>query len=100
MKKFLNNNIFSLLSKISKELDIETFVVGGFVRDCLIGKKRKLTDIDIVCNEKATDFDKAVLSKIEEGQPISTSLGTAPVAQLQPRASYLWQLPSSLPREC
>ena len=40
MKKFLNNNIFSLLSKISKELDIETFVVGGYVRDCLIGKKK------------------------------------------------------------
>ena len=38
MKKFLNNNIFKL-SKISKELDIETFVVGGYVRDCLIGKK-------------------------------------------------------------
>ena len=30
MKKFLNNNIFSLLSKISKELDIETPKIIAF----------------------------------------------------------------------
>ena len=78
MKKFLNNNIFSLLSKISKELDIETFVVGGYVRDCLIGKKRKLTDIDIVCNHKATDLAKQIANQLKtKNISIYKNFGTA-----------------------
>ena len=78
MKKFLNNNIFSLLSKISKELDIETFVVGGYVRDCLIGKKRKLTDIDIVCNERATDLAKQIAKQLKtKNISIYKNFGTA-----------------------
>ena len=78
MKKFLNNNIFSLLSKISKKLHIETFVVGGYVRDCLIGKKRKLTDIDIVCNEKATDLAKQIAKQLKtKNISIYKNFGTA-----------------------
>jgi poly(A) polymerase len=39
--------IFSLLSKISEEKKIPTFLVGGYVRDKLL--KRPSMDIDIVC---------------------------------------------------
>lgn len=43
----LNNKIFEVISKASKELNIESYVIGGFVRDLLLGRDFK-KDIDIV----------------------------------------------------
>ena len=49
LKKSLKNPIFSIISKISDELNYPTFVVGGWVRDLLINRKQQQTDIDFVC---------------------------------------------------
>jgi putative nucleotidyltransferase with HDIG domain len=46
-KTALNNKIFEVISKASKELNIESYVIGGFVRDLLLGRDFK-KDIDIV----------------------------------------------------
>ncbi|MGC9341235.1 MAG: hypothetical protein ACP5E3_00895, partial [Bacteroidales bacterium] len=46
MKKCLNDNIFKLISGIASEKNYEVYVIGGFVRDCLLNKSCK--DIDIV----------------------------------------------------
>ena len=43
--KFINHKIFQLLSELSEQLQIQTFVVGGFVRDCLLEKKSEFKDI-------------------------------------------------------
>lgn len=50
MKKInLSNNIFSVISKAGEALDYPVFVVGGYVRDQLLGIKKEHKDIDFVC---------------------------------------------------
>ena len=43
----LSNPIFQLISNVADELSLETYVIGGFVRDYLLQKKLP-KDIDIV----------------------------------------------------
>lgn len=42
----LNNNIFNIISLAANKLNVEAYVVGGYVRDVIIGRASK--DIDIV----------------------------------------------------
>ena len=42
----LKNPIFKLLSKVADELQLECYVVGGYVRDLIMNRPSK--DIDIV----------------------------------------------------
>ena len=58
--------IFSLISEAAEELDFPTYVVGGFVRDRLLGRTSK--DIDVVC----------VGSGIELATKLSEKLRPAP----------------------
>ena len=46
-KSALNNKIFAIISKASQELNIESYVIGGFVRDLILQRDFK-KDIDIV----------------------------------------------------
>jgi tRNA nucleotidyltransferase (CCA-adding enzyme) len=46
-KSALNNRIFEVIAKASQELNVESYVIGGFVRDFLLGRDFK-KDIDIV----------------------------------------------------
>ncbi len=46
-KEALNNPIFDTIAKASQELEIESYVIGGFVRDLLLHRSVK-KDIDIV----------------------------------------------------
>ncbi len=46
MKKHLQHPIFSVISEIADQLNQETYVIGGFVRDLIL--KRPSSDIDIV----------------------------------------------------
>lgn len=46
-KELKKNGIFQLISKCASDLNYDTYVVGGFVRDMLLKKNSK--DIDIVC---------------------------------------------------
>ena len=43
---YLDNPVFKLVSETAKELGVRAFVIGGYVRDCFLGKPNK--DIDIV----------------------------------------------------
>ena len=47
--KFLDKKIFYIVSKCADKLNYETYVVGGWVRDLLMGRIKKNTDIDFVC---------------------------------------------------
>lgn len=67
----LNNKIFVVISKASKELNIESYVIGGFVRDLLLGRDFK-KDIDIV----------AVGSGIELALKVSELLPNKPKVQV------------------
>jgi putative nucleotidyltransferase with HDIG domain len=46
-KSALNNKIFEVISQASQELNIDSYVIGGFVRDLLLERDFK-KDIDIV----------------------------------------------------
>ena len=70
-KSALQNTIFEVISKASVELNVESYVIGGFVRDLLLGRKVK-KDIDIV----------AVGSGIELALKVSELLPKKPKVQV------------------
>ena len=61
--KSLNLDIFRIISDSADELGIESFVVGGFVRDLILDKTLN-KDIDIMCVGSGIDLAKAVQKKI------------------------------------
>jgi len=56
-KEHLQNNIFKIISEVSKNQNIKSYVIGGYVRDIIIN--RKSNDIDIV-----TDGDGIMLAQL------------------------------------
>ncbi|WP_281239272.1 CCA tRNA nucleotidyltransferase [Flavobacterium praedii] len=70
-KEALNNKIFEVISKASQELNVESYVIGGFVRDLLLKRDFK-KDIDIV----------AVGSGIELALKVSELLPKKPKVQV------------------
>ena len=74
MKKFVDHEIFYLLSELSEKIQIKTFVVGGFVRDCLLNKQSELKDIDIVCLPSWREgFPKVLMEAASLGLPVITT---------------------------
>ena len=76
-KESLNNPIFSTISIVADELNYPTYVVGGWVRDLLLKRKRKIEDIDFVC----------IGSGIELAKNVCTKLGNKAVLKLDQRYS-------------
>jgi len=70
-KKALNNKIFEVISQATQELHIESYVIGGFVRDLLLERDFK-KDIDVV----------AVGSGIELALKVSELLPHKPKVQV------------------
>ncbi|WP_426094663.1 CCA tRNA nucleotidyltransferase [Flavobacterium sp. DSR2-3-3] len=70
-KEFLNNKIFEVISQASQELNVDSYVIGGFVRDLLLNRDFK-KDIDIV----------AVGSGIELALKVSQLLPNKPKVQV------------------
>ena len=70
-KSALKNKIFGIISKASQELNIDSYVIGGFVRDLILERDFK-KDIDIV----------AVGSGIELALKVSSLLPKKPKVQI------------------
>ncbi|QKJ64409.1 CCA tRNA nucleotidyltransferase [Flavobacterium sp. M31R6] len=70
-REALNNKIFEVISKASQELNVESYVIGGFVRDLLLNRNSK-KDIDVV----------AVGSGIELALKVSDLLPKKPKVQV------------------
>ncbi|MBG6111115.1 tRNA nucleotidyltransferase (CCA-adding enzyme) [Flavobacterium sp. CG_9.10] len=70
-KQALNNKIFEVISQASQELNIKSYVIGGFVRDLILKRDFK-KDIDIV----------AVGSGIELALKVSQLLPKKPKVQV------------------
>lgn len=64
VEKYLTNPIFRLVSEAASEMNVAAYVVGGFVRDLLLGKPSK--DIDIVVVGSGIDLAHLVAGKIKE----------------------------------
>ncbi len=70
-KEHLQSQIFSVIAEASQELGVESYVIGGFVRDLLLNRGSK-KDIDIV----------AVGSGIDLAQRVSQLLPKKPKVQI------------------
>ena len=62
MQKCLNDKIFKLISDTAEEEGVRVYVIGGFVRDCILGHPSK--DIDIVVVGSGIEFAKKVALKL------------------------------------
>lgn len=62
LSKHINNKFFRLITEASSELNYQSFVIGGFVRDILL--ERPSDDIDVVTIGSGIELAKKVASKI------------------------------------
>lgn len=70
-KEAISSEIFSIISKASKLLDVKSYVIGGFVRDFIL-KRGTAKDIDVV----------AIGSGIELAKKVSSLLPNKPKVQI------------------
>ncbi|HKK38269.1 MAG TPA: HD domain-containing protein [Cryomorphaceae bacterium] len=72
----LDMPIFKTLAEVADETGTEAYVIGGFVRDLLLG--RAVTDIDVVTVGDGIDFAQSVSAKLDN-QPVKVfkNFGTA-----------------------
>ena len=75
---FLKNPIFKIISRVAEEANVSAFVIGGFVRDCMIGREVK-KDIDIVVTGSGIEFARKVADALGQDIPIMyfKNFGTA-----------------------
>lgn len=73
----LTGPVFDLLRNAVAELDVRAFVIGGYVRDVILGRECK--DIDIVVEGSGIELAKKVASKLEKGTHVNIfkNFGTA-----------------------
>ena len=64
LNKHLTNPIFKIIAEVAEASKLETYVVGGFVRDILLKRKKNKTDIDFVCVGSGIDLAKQVSKKL------------------------------------
>ena len=60
---FLSHPVFPLVSRVAEQTGVRAFVIGGFVRDCFLG--RPTDDIDIVVEGSGIDFAMHVADAIK-----------------------------------
>jgi poly(A) polymerase len=75
MPQYLDKPVFRLVSDLSGELGVRAFVIGGYVRDCLLG--RPSSDIDIVVEGSGIDFAAAVGERSGRKVSYFRNFGTA-----------------------
>jgi poly(A) polymerase len=54
-KEFLEPEVFSIISDVAESVNIEVYVIGGYVRDCFLKRGAK-KDIDIVVKGNGIEF--------------------------------------------
>ena len=79
MYKFLEQDIFKLIKTCSDELNVDSYAIGGYVRDYIL--KRTSKDIDIVTIGKGIDLAEKIHQKLGEESNLSTfkNFGTAQI---------------------
>ena len=71
-----SNPVFSSVSKVAENLGLETYAVGGFVRDLILGRPCK--DVDFVCVGSGIELAQQVAIILGEQQvTIFKNFGTA-----------------------
>ena len=72
---FLDHKIFEIVSQVAKEQGVRAFVIGGYVRDCFLGRPSK--DIDIVVEGSGIALAEAVAERVHSNVSVFRNFGTA-----------------------
>jgi poly(A) polymerase len=75
MKQHVKHPIFSVISKLAGEQNLQVFAIGGFVRDILL--KRPSDDIDIVVIGNGISFAEIVAWQLKVKLSVFKNFGTA-----------------------
>ena len=73
--QYLERPIFKIVSKVAAERGVKAFAIGGYVRDCFLG--RHSSDIDIVVEGSGIDFATAVGEATHSKVSYFRNFGTA-----------------------
>ena len=63
-KGFLDAPIFGIVSEVAESIGVRAFVIGGYVRDCFLGRTND--DIDIVVEGSGIALAAAVADHIKK----------------------------------
>ena len=72
---YLDRPIFKIVSEAAAEKGVRAFVIGGYVRDCFLGRANN--DIDIVVEGSGMDLALAVGQKVGSHVSLFKNFGTA-----------------------
>jgi len=72
---YLEHPVFKLVGETARELGVRAFVIGGYVRDCFLGRPNK--DIDIVVEGSGIALAEAVAEKCHSHVSVFRNFGTA-----------------------
>ena len=73
--QYVQKEIFRIVSRVARERGVRAFVIGGYVRDCFLG--RPCNDIDIVVEGSGIDFAQAVGHATGKNVSYFKNFGTA-----------------------
>ncbi|MFI3296273.1 MAG: HD domain-containing protein [bacterium] len=79
LKRYIDSEVFHLLSETADRLNMECYIIGGYVRDILLCRKSK--DIDVVVVGSGITMAKAFAKSLGRGAHLSVfkTYGTAQV---------------------
>ena len=72
---YLDHPVFPLVGRTAAQLGVRAFVIGGYVRDCFLGRLSQ--DIDIVVEGSGIALAEAVAAKIHTKVSVFRNFGTA-----------------------
>ena len=75
MQQHLKHPVFKIIAKVATQLNVDAYVIGGFVRDIFLNRPSK--DVDIVVLGNGPDFATAVATEINVQVNVFKSFGTA-----------------------
>ena len=85
MKRMLPGEVLSIIKRVAKvaeEHQLKAYVVGGFVRDLLLGEKN--LDVDLVVEGDAIDFARHTAEKLDATVVAHKKFGTATLIVKRP----------------
>lgn len=74
-EEFLKGKIFEIVSECASRKGVRAFVIGGYVRDCFLGRECK--DVDIVVEGSGIELAQAVAQKVGARVSVFKNFGTA-----------------------
>jgi len=75
VSEYIDAPVFRLVSGTARELGLNAYVIGGYVRDCFLGRPNN--DIDIVVEGSGIRLAEAVAAKCHAKVSVFRSFGTA-----------------------